>query len=179
MSQCEQNSGDCELSVEGIYAQHDDFIRSVIQYAAKGHDEQDDIYQEVFVTLSQKEDFDGINNIKGYLYRLIVNKVNELARKNVTANLRLKKYVQWKTSKDDMFVQPEVIVDDEVAKTVELLKDYLSEKESQAILIRFQHECDNEQGAQKMNVQKETFIRYISVGLKKIRDIMKSQKGPE
>ena len=180
MSQCEQNSDDRDLSIDTIYAEHDGFIRSVIQYAAKHHDDKDDIYQEVFVALSQKDDFAGIGNIKGYLYRLIVNKVNELIRKKISADLRLKKYVQWKAAAEEQAeMEPSLMIGDEVAKTIESIKSYLSEKESQAILLRFRDECDNEEAAQKMNVQKETFIRYISVGLKKIRDIMKSQAGPE
>ncbi len=179
MSQCEQNSDNRDLSIDTLYAEHDGFIRSVIQYAAKHHDDQDDIYQEVFVALSQKENFSGINNIKGYLYRLIVNKVNELVRKKMSADLRLKKYVQWKASEEQTEMDPSLMIGDEVAKTIESIKSYLSEKESQAILLRFRDQCDNEEAAQKMNVQKETFIRYISVGLKKIRDIMKSQAGPE
>lgn len=81
MSQCEQNDENRDLSIERIYSEHDDFIRSVIQYAAKNYVDGEDVYQEVFVTLSQKDGFDDIVNIKGYLYRLIVNKVNEFLRK--------------------------------------------------------------------------------------------------
>lgn len=178
-NQCEQNNSNRGLGIDDIYAEHDDFIRSVIQYAARHNEDQDDIYQEVFVALSQKEGFDDISNLKGYLYRLVVNKVNELMRKKVAADLRLRKYVQWRAAEDHADIGQALIIEDEVVATVRLLKDKLSKKESQAILLRFRDEYDNEQAAEEMNVQKETFIRYISVGLKKIRNIMKSQKGPE
>ena len=179
MNQCEQHNDGRGLDIDKIYAEHDGFIRSVIRYAAKQRDDQDDIYQEIFLSLSQKETFDEIENIQGYLYRLIVNKVNELARKRIASDLRLKKYVQWRVDEDAYTDEPPLVIEDEAAKTIESIKNFLSEKESQAILLRFRDQYDNEAAAEKMNVQKETFIRYISVGLKKIRDIMKSQSGPD
>lgn len=101
------------------------------------------------------------------------------SEKKASANIRLKKYVQWKVAEEETPIDQELLLGDEVAKTIELVKTYLSEKESEAILLRFRDHYDNEQAAQKMDVQKETLIRYISVGLKKIREIVKSHKGPE
>lgn len=177
MSQCEQKNDGHGLNIETIYAEHDGFIRSVIQFAAKNEVDREDIYQEVFVALSHKGDFSDIRNVKGYLYRLILNKVNEFLRKRAFADIRLKSYGQRKASKEETSVDQNLLVSDEAEKTIELIKAYLSGKESEAVLLRFRDDCDNEQAAQKMNVRKETLVRYISVGLKKIREIVRSQEG--
>ncbi len=180
MNQCEHNHPRRDLSIDIIYAEYDGFIRSVINYAAKHHADREDVYQEVFVTLSQKEDFSGIENIKGYLYRLITNKIHELGRKRVAANLRLQKYAQIKASvENEASCEEDLMVSEEVDKTVKFIKEYLSEKESQAVLLRYRDHLDNDEAAEKMNIQKKTLIRYVSVGLKKIRDIIKSQQESE
>ena len=182
MSQYKQHSGeDRSRALAEIYEKYDDFIESVIRFVARNHADREDIYQEVFVVLSQKENFDEIQNIKSYLYRLVVNKAKEFLRRKITGELKFKEYLELQSRQqvEESDLMHDMLVQDEMDKVVELIEEFLSKKESEAVLLRFKYHCDDDKAARKMNVKKETLIRYVSTGLKKIRDIIKGQERPE
>ncbi len=164
-----------------IYEQYDGFIQSVIRFSAKNPADRDDIYQEVYVALYAKTDWGEIQDFKSYLYRLVVNKSREFLRSKITRETRHKQYLQ--SVNDDMIqdtdASAEELVLEQVEDMVDLIRSCLSEKESQAILLRFRDHCGIEEAARQMNVQKTTLIRYVSVGLKKLREIIKSTRRAE
>lgn len=57
---------------------------------------------------------------------------------------------------------------------LELINKCLSKKESEAVLLRYRDKTDTEQAAKAMNISKQSFIRYVSIGVKKIRAIVRS-----
>lgn len=174
MSQCEQQSNeDRSRALAAIYEEYDGFIQSVIRYCAKNKADQEDIYQEVFLVLYQKVDLDCIQDIKSFLYRLVVNKSNEFLRRKITQELKFKKYMKLQ-SQEAVEEGQDTLILDEVDGMIDLIQEHLSKRESEAILLRFKYHYESDEAAQKMNVQKETFVRYISVGLKKLREILKS-----
>lgn len=182
MSQCEQhrNENRSEALVK-IYEEYDGFIQSIIRFSAKNETDREDIYQEVFLILSRKTDWDDIQDFKSYLYRLVVNKSNEYLRSKITRQLRLKAYMELQPREaiqEGGDIQ-DLLVLDQVDGIMDLIQERLSRRESEAILLRFKYHCDNEEAAQKMNVQKETLIHYVCVGLSKLRGIIKSLKGAE
>ena len=181
MSQCEQQNEKGPPDIQWIYARYDGFIRRVIHTAVRQSDDREDIYQEVFVALSQKGDFDGIDNMEGYLYRVVINKANGWTRKNIAAETGFDKYCkrQGPVLEHESVCDRPATLQDDYQEMLGLIQRYLSKKESQALLLRFRDHYTDEQAARKMNVQKETLIHYVSVGLKKIRDIAKSRQGPE
>lgn len=181
MSQYKQHSGeDRSRALAEIYEKYDDFIESAIRFVARNHADREDIYQEVFIVLSQKENFDEIRNIKSYLYRLVVNKANEFLRRKITGELKLKEYLELQSRQiEEGDLMHNILVQDEMDKVVGLIEEFLSKKESEAVLLRFKYHYDDEKAARKMNVKKETLIRYVSTGLKKIRDIIKGKERPE
>lgn len=177
MTQCEQNHNQDHLwALERLYREYDGFIQSVIRFSAKNQADREDIYQEVFLTL-MGTDLEEIQDFKSYLYRLIINKSNEFLRNKISRELKQKHYLELYPAAaavvrdGDM---EDLIVLDEVDGMVDLIREYLSEKESEAILLRFKDHCDIDEAAEKMNVQRKTLIHYISVGLKKLRLILKS-----
>jgi len=181
MSRYEQYSGkDRSRVLAEIYEKYDDFIKSVIRFAAKNHADREDIYQEVFVILSQKKNFDEIENIKSYLYRLVLNKTNEFLRRKITEELKFEKYMELQSRQiEGSDVMHNMLVQDEMDKVVGLIEEFLSKKESEAVLLRVKYHYDDEMAARKMNIKKETLIHYVSVGLKKIRDVIKGKEKPE
>ncbi|MBL7214917.1 MAG: sigma-70 family RNA polymerase sigma factor [Phycisphaerae bacterium] len=182
MSQCEQNHDeDRSRALAKIYREYDRFIQSVIQFSAKNQADREDIYQEVFIVLFQKADLDQIQDFKSYLYRLVINKSNEFLRKKISREIQLKEYIglQSPEAVQEGGDMQDMLILEEVDSMVDLIKECLSQRESEAILLRFKSHYDNEEAARKMGVQKETLIRYVSVGLKKLRDIIKSIRRAE
>ena len=152
MSQCEQNHDqNNSWNLAEIYEKYDGFIQSVIQFSAKNKADREDVYQEVFVVLSQMGNFDGIRDIKSYLYRLVVNKTNEFLRKKISGELKLKKYLQLHAHQTEENEQKQdLLIQDEMDKVVDLIQEYLSEKESEAVLLRFKYHYGNEEAAHKI-----------------------------
>ena len=65
---------------------------------------------------------------------------------------------------------------EEAQQLINQIQQHLSENEAKAILYRYQHECTLEETADKMGLQPKTISRYVSVGLKKIREIVKNKE---
>jgi len=182
MTQCEQNPNEDRLQAfMKMYEQYDGFIQSVIRFSAKNRTDQEDIYQEVYIALYAKKDWEGVQDLKSYLYRLIVNKANEFLRSKITRQIRHKEYLE--SALDDMIqdrVQGQnLLVFEQMDDMIDLIRSCLSEKESEAILLRFKDHYGIDEAAEKMKVQKKTLIRYVSVGLKKLREIIKSMRRAE
>jgi RNA polymerase sigma factor (sigma-70 family) len=165
--------------VEKIYQEHGSFIESVVRFAAGNNQECQDIYQEVFMALLSKGEPGEIKDIRNYIYVLTINKVNEYRQKQARGKQVLKNYVRLVASTPAEESRDVASIHEEADKMLEKIKTCLSEKESQAVLLRYRHMYDNEQAAEKMNITKATFLRYVSVGVKKIREIVKSQKVEE
>ena len=182
MNQCEQNyNEDRSRALVKIYEEYDGFIQSVIRFSAKNQADREDIYQEVFIVLFRKANLEQIQDFKSYLYRLVINKSNEFLRRKISREIRLKEYMELQSqeaAQEGEELQGMLVLD-EVDGMVDLIQEHLSRREAEAVLLRFKYHCDNEEAARKMNVRKETLIRYVSVGLKKLRDIVKSTRRAE
>lgn len=181
MTQCEQNPNEDRLrAFMTMYEQYDGFIQSVIRFSAKNEADQEDIYQEVYIALYAKTDWEQVKDVKSYLYRLIINKSNEFLRSKITRQLRHKEYLE--SASDDILQDSEQVQDllmEQMDDMIELIRSCLSEKESQAVLLRFKDHCSIDEAAEEMNVQRRTLIRYVSVGLRKLREIIKSKRRAE
>jgi DNA-directed RNA polymerase specialized sigma subunit len=70
-----------------------------------------------------------------------------------------------------------VIDKEETEKMLNLMQKNLSAKEAEAITLRYFNEDKISHVAQKMGIQKRSVSRYISVGLKKVRAVMKTNEG--
>jgi RNA polymerase sigma factor (sigma-70 family) len=165
--------------VDKIYQEHGSFIESVIRFNAGNSQECQDIYQEVFMALLTKGELGEINDIRNYIYVLTVNKVNEYRQKQIRGKQILKNYAQVLATAPAQESHDPALLREEADKMLETIETCLSEKESQAVLLRYRHMVENEQAAQTMNVTKATFLRYVSVGVKKIRAIVKSSQQVE
>lgn len=166
--------------VDQIYHEHGSFIESTIRFAAgNNNQENQDIYQEVFMALLAKGDPTDIKDIRNYLYILTVNKVSEYRQKQTRGRQILKNYTQMMISAPVEESQDAASIQEEAELMLEKIKTCLSEKESQAVLLRYRQMVENDQAAEEMNVTKATFLRYVSVGVKKIRAIVKSRQQME
>ncbi len=182
MTQCEQQKDPSHLLVlQRIYRDHDGFIQSVIRFCAKNQADREDIYQEVYLALYAKVDLEKIHDVKSYLYRLVTNKSNEFLRNKIGRELKHKQYIErvTKNTVEDEGFPPEAELRDEVENLVDLIRNCLSAKESQAILLRYKDQYDIDEAAAKMNVERRTLIHYVSVGLKKLRAVLKSMGRAE
>ncbi|MCE5186852.1 MAG: sigma-70 family RNA polymerase sigma factor [Planctomycetaceae bacterium] len=165
--------------IDELYREHGTFIESILRFAAADLNEREDIYQDIFMALIKKNDLSAIRDIRDYLYVLTINKVNEYRRKKHRSKRILQEYASLLGSETSDEGRQPVLVREEVNEVLKAIETCLSKQESQAVLLRYRDMADNEQAAQKMNVAKGTFLRYVSLGMKRIRAIVRSGQADD
>jgi len=156
-----------------IFEQYGDLIRSMILFNVNDELEADDIFQDFFLSLVRKPVPPTVKDIKGYLYRAILNDVLDSARRVKSYKVRLHRYAEY--VKDVQVQQgPEGVLAraEQVQRVLRLVEEHLPPHQAQAVSHRY---CDGRsmhEAAKKMTVTERTVSRYICMGLKKIRCLL-------
>ena len=64
-------------------------------------------------------------------------------------------------------------------KILEIIERHLSKTEIKAIVLRYQNQFEIEDVAREMNIKPRSVSRYISVGIKKIRQLLNIEQGAD
>ena len=158
-------------SAAKIFEEYGDFIYRTIRYKVQNKASVEDLYQNFFLSLVANPIPKDTNNIKGYLYRAIIRDVIDSDRQTKKYQNVIEKY----------FKNLKFLINDDDSRNAfnsrkafeETLRknwERLSPNETKAMILRYKESCGMEDIAKKMNVKKETAIKYICVGLKKIRN---------
>ncbi|MCK4784369.1 MAG: RNA polymerase sigma factor [Desulfobacteraceae bacterium] len=161
-----------------IFAEHGDEILAIIRFNVNDKSRADDIFQDFFLSIVYQPLPEGIQNVKGYLYRAAINDVIDAARRTKSYQARIHRYAEYRKY-SIIHEDPENIVlqAEERQKMIQLIERQLPPREAEAVLQRYGHDCDIGNAAKRMRVTKRTFSRYLCIGLKKIRQILRESKG--
>jgi len=175
------NPKDHAKGVEGadcVFSQYGEFIRVVIRYHIKDEARADDFFQDFFLSLIFKPVPPGVQNIKGYLYRMITNHITEAIQRTEKYQARIQRYAdRRKHSTTEHKPENSLIAEEETNKMFELIEERLEPRHAQAVRLRYRNNYKIKEIAQKMHVRSESVSRYISVGLGKIRQFLTSRKS--
>jgi RNA polymerase sigma factor (sigma-70 family) len=161
-----------------IFSEHSDFILAVIRYQTGNDALSDDLFQDFFLSLVSRPVPPGIQNIKSYLYRAIVNDVVDAMRRVRNYQGLMQKYAECfnysvnKNSPENALTETE-----EMSKMLKLIEGCLPRSGAQAITLRYRDNYNTKEIAEKMKVNNRTVHRYISVGLNKARQFLKAKRG--
>ena len=153
-----------------VFEEHGDFIHEVLSYQAKNDALVEDLFQDFFLSLVSRPIPPGIENIKGYIYRALVHD-------SIDANRRIERYenkIEQYAEQHDNFINnhtPEdaFIEGERTDEFFDLITEWLSDSEKRAVTLRYKNNSDIDEVAKKLNINKRSASRYISIGLKKIR----------
>jgi RNA polymerase sigma factor (sigma-70 family) len=160
-----------------IFKEHGDMIRTIIRYFVSDVSKADDIYQDFFLSIVHKPVPLGIQDLRGYLYRAIMNDIRDRARRAEGYQARIRKYAEFrKYSVIEEQAQVIVARDEEHQKMVQLIERQLPHYEAEAIILRYCHDKNIRDAAEKMRVNKRTFSVYLCGGLKKIRRFVREKQ---
>lgn len=154
-----------------LFDEHHAFIQATLHYFVKDPQEQEDIYQDLFIYFIQKPVPDNVQHIKSWLYCVILDRIRDWKRRQSRYYKRLQAYAQECPEQSDVPTRPSVHRD-QLAAVFTLIKDQLTENQARAVLFRYQHHLEIEEIAQRMKIKPRTVSRYVSVGLKKIRALL-------
>jgi RNA polymerase sigma factor (sigma-70 family) len=157
-----------------IFAEHGDFIHSVIRSRAKDRAQADDLLQEFFITLALNPPPEGLQNIKGYLYRTITNDIIDAARWAQKYQARMQRYAErlkYSTIEDNP--ESALIRAEQMANVFKIIESRLQRSEAEAFILRYRNHRKIKDIADKIGVNDKAARKCISEALRKLRYFMR------
>lgn len=161
---------------EEIFDTYGETIRSTIYFYTKDRVLADDIYQDFFLSLVRRPIRPEIQNIRGYIAKALINDILDSVRRTESHRNLLARYANFRSLARCGQLRNtghNVVIDiDSLNHLTKMLKKQLSGREAESIILRYIYNLTITEAAEKMQVKKRTFSRYLCVGLKKIRQLM-------
>ncbi len=161
-----------------IFDEHGDFIRAVIRFQVHHRSEEEDLFQEFFLALIHKPVPVGVQNIRSYLYRAVINHIVDSARRRKNYYRAVKKYGKHsRISINKQRVGNAFIADDTEEKNAKIacFARHLQEREAQAFVLRYRDNRSIREIAATMGVNARTVSRYLSESIRKLRQTLAAQ----
>jgi len=158
-----------------LFAAHGEFIYSVIRYIVSNNEYIDDLFHDVFLFFVAKPVPDDVLNIRGYLYKVVLDKVRDWQRSHVRYQVKIRRYNEIKLNQSGTS-DKEIDLAENTQKIFSLIENHLSKTEGRAITLRYKKQYALEEVAKEMNIKPRSVSRYISVGLTKIRSLLNRQE---
>lgn len=155
-----------------VFGQYGDFIYAVIRCKVRNEAQADDLFQDLFLSIVSRPP-PSLQNIKGYLYRAITHDIVDAVRRIERYESNIRKYgdqLNYSINKNGF--EDALLEREELDRLFALIRERLPESESEAITLRYRDSHSIKEVAKKMGVEKRTVSSYISVGLKKIRQLL-------
>jgi RNA polymerase sigma factor (sigma-70 family) len=157
-----------------IVSEYSDFIYMVIYSQVKNKSRVDDIFQDFFISLVFKPIPHNVKNIKSYLYKAISNDIVDIQRQMERYKEQIKKYREnCDFSINNTLPENALNKEEQMNKMFDLIKGRLTSSQSQAIALRYGTNHTIEEVAEEMGVKRTSVSRYISTGLKRMRQSLK------
>ena len=163
--------GDAVRAAAEVFDAQGGFIRAVIRFQTHNQSEEDDLFQEFFLTLIRKPLPANVRNIRSYLYRAIVNHVLDSVRMRENHRRIMRDYVEKIGIPINNCPAGNVFIEDAEEKdaVVAYFARYLQEREAQAFVMRYRDNFSIGEIAARMGVNVRTVSRYLSDGLRRLR----------
>lgn len=163
--------------VEKIFAEYGSFIRSILRFKIRNEAVCEDLFQDFFLSLMVSPIPQDIQNMKGFLYRAVSNRIIDAVRSTGRYQIRINRYAEHRTNTLSNCPEKILIDLEETEKMFELIRENLPSNEALAVKLRYLDNYDTTEVAQKLKVNPRSVSRYVSVGLKKARHVLGVEKG--
>ena len=154
-----------------VFEEHGDFIRTVIRFHVKDKAEAEDLFQDLFLFLVSKPIPGEVQNVRGFLYRVVSDKAKDASRRIERYQRRIRRYPERRKRIIENSPENIVIEVEETKKMFELIRRRLPPKEAQAVTLRYRNGYDIGEVAEKMGIKPRSISRYVSAGLKKVHQV--------
>lgn len=156
--------------VRKLFFRHGDFLKVIISLHISDKEDADDFFQELFLFLIVKPLPKDVKNTKALLNKIVSDKSKDYYRKKSSHKRRISGYSEIIKSKKQPDAAEKIFIEKEqIDKFYDTIRKNLSHQEAQAVTLKFQHDQNNREIAEKMNINSRSVSRYISVGLKKLK----------
>jgi RNA polymerase sigma factor (sigma-70 family) len=152
------------------FDEYGDFIYTIICCKVKDKAQADDLFQDFFLSLVSNPLPSDNRNIKGYLYRAIINDIFDSVRRIERYQAQLHRYSEH-SRRSSVEESPEngLIETEEMDKILSVIERRLQNSEARAVTLRYVRDYKIKDIASEMSINNTAAWRYISRGLKKMR----------
>jgi RNA polymerase sigma factor (sigma-70 family) len=154
-----------------IFAEHGSAIRAMIRQHVTCQEEEDEVYQNLYLSLVCNPLSESPANMPAYLNTVIRNDVIDAVRQRKSHQRMVSKYAMGQTrdevedAPDDQVTQAE-----EVQRITGLVGKLLPAREARAVIERYVCGHSMTDIASHMQVKERTVSRYACVGIRRIRE---------
>lgn len=153
-----------------IFAEHGSAIRALIRLHVARPEEEDEIYQNLYLSLVCNPPPQPLANVPAYLSTVIRNDIIDAVRRRRSQHELVCRYAMSQTW-DEVEEAPDerVTRTEEVQRVTDLVAKLLPAHEATAVIERYVYGHSTTDIASHMQVKERTVSRYTCVGLKRIR----------
>jgi RNA polymerase sigma factor (sigma-70 family) len=161
-----------------VFDEHGAFIRSVIRFHTKNEQKTEDLFQDFFLFLVAKPIPQEVQNVKGFLYKLITDLVKDSFRRIDCYHATMRRYAERHVRTIEKRPENVIMEIEETKKMFESIEKRLPPPQALAVTLKYRDSCDTGEVAKKMHVKPRSVSRYVSVGLEKLRCVLdEEQRG--
>ncbi|MHC5060828.1 MAG: RNA polymerase sigma factor [Planctomycetota bacterium] len=157
---------------EKVFAEHGDFVRRVISFHVRNQAEREDLFQDFFLELVSNPIPQDVQNIRGYIYYLVCINIKGAFRRIDRYQKRLQRYAERRRHIIENRPDNNLIEAEEIEKMFKLIQKHLPKNEAKAMEQRYRHNRNINETAAKMGVKPRSVSRYLSAGVRKLRQIL-------
>lgn len=158
-----------------VFAEYGNYIHAVIRFRIKDEALVEDLCHDFFLSLVNNPIPSDVRDMKRFIYRRLVADTIDEIRKITRYRAKLQGFSDHiKTSASSRkSVKNE---SRQLEDVFQAINNHLSKTEIKAMNHRFRDNCNVQETADRMGVKSRSVSRYVSVGIKKLKDIL-SEKG--
>ncbi len=153
-----------------IFAEQGTAIRALIRLHVTRPEEEDEVYQNLYLSLVCNPPPQPLTNVSAYLSTVIRNDIIDAVRRRKSQQELVSRYAMCQTwSEVEEAPDERVTRTEEVQRVTDLVAKLLPAHEATAVIERYVYGRSTTDIALHMQVKARTVARYTCVGLKRIR----------
>jgi len=166
--------------VSGIYRNNGQFIHKIIRFHLGDSPEVDDVFQSFFLRLLEKPvPKKEVLNERSYLYRMITNNIVDDVRRTRAYQKHISKYSTIPYHRVVHTPCDKLVREEEINSVLNAIEKHLPARTAEAVKLRYKESYSNDQIADAVSAKKKTIIKYISDGVKKLREVVNKSRSDE
>jgi RNA polymerase sigma factor (sigma-70 family) len=172
-------SGDVQRAAV-IFLEHGDFILAVIRHKIKDESRAEDLFHDFFLSLASRPVPAEVQDIKGYIYRAIINDITDHIRHLGRYQAMTKRCADYsKLIVNNRPPENALMEKEQADRMVELIRKRVTKNEFKAIASRYRDDLSIKEAADRMNIDDRSVVRYISTGLRKVKKYLAIKQEAE
>lgn len=156
-----------------VFFEHGDFIYNVIRHRAHDPHRAEDLFQDFFLSLVSRPIPPDVRNIKSYIYKSLINDIADRARHLERYQILTHKYGEnHYPTVNNQTAENAFIEKEQIEKMMGFIRKRVTKSEAKAIALRYRDNLCIGEVAGRMGIDKRSVSRYISAGLRKVRQFL-------